>query len=218
MKGKLIIIGTGGHGKVVLDIAKCTGYSAIAFLDDNPQGDTWCGFPILGKTSDAQKYPDASFVVAVGNAAIRKRIQENLTVQGLTIATLIHPSAVVAEDTVIGEGSVVVAGAVINPGAVLGKGVIVNTCASVDHDCQIGNYVHVAVGAHLAGTVTIGECTLIGAGAVISNNVSVVADCKIGAGAVVVKNIGGSGTYIGVPAKKNENSICNNNWIDNGFF
>lgn len=202
MKGKLIIIGTGGHSKVVLDIARRNGYSDISFLGDKPQGENWCGYPILGRCLDAWRYADAEFVVAVGKNEARKQIQESLVAQGLQIVTLIHPNAVVAEATVIGEGSVIVAGAVINPGAVLGKGVIVNTCASVDHDCRIGDYVHVAVGANIAGTVTIGDCTWIGAGAVVSNNISITAGCMIGAGAVVVKNIGESGTYIGVPAKK----------------
>ena len=202
MKEKLIIVGTGGHSKVVLDIARLNGYSDISFLDDKPQGKTWNGYSVLGTSSEAWRYPEAEFIVAVGNVYVRKRIQESLLRQGLRMATLIHPAAVVAEDVKIGEGSVVVAGAVINPGAVLGKGVIINTCASVDHDCQIGAYVHIAVGANVAGTVTIGETTCVGAGAVVSNNVSIAADCIIGAGAVVVKNIGESGTYIGIPAKK----------------
>lgn len=202
MKRKLIIVGTGGHGKVVLDIAKQNGYTDISFLADNPQGEIWCGYPVLGTSLDALQYPDAVFIVAVGNTAVRKQIQKRLSLQGLQFATLIHPSAIVAEDTVIGEGSVIVAGAVINPGAVLGKGVIVNTCASVDHDCLIGDFVHIAVGAHISGTVAIGECTWIGAGAIVSNNISVAAGCTVGAGAVVIKHIRESGTYIGVPAKK----------------
>ena len=202
MKRKLIIIGTGGHGKVVLDIAKCNGYSDISFLDDKTQNVEWCDCPVLGTTSDAERYPEAEFIVAIGNADIRKKIQEFLMTQGLRIATLIHPRAVVAENAIIGAGSVVAAGAVINPGAVLGKGIIVNTCASVDHDCQIDNYVHIAVGANVAGMVTIGECTCIGAGAVVINNRSIAAGCTIGAGAIVVKNIWESGVYIGVPAMK----------------
>ena len=78
---------------------------------------------------------------------------------------------------------------VINPYAQLGKGCIVNTCASVDHDCNVGDYVHVAVGAHLCGTVEVGAYTWIGAGATVSNNVSICPECMIGAGAVVVKSV-----------------------------
>ena len=94
------------------------------------------------------------------------------------------------------------AGAVANPFARLGKGCIVNTCVAVDHDCVVADYVHVAVGSHLCGTVSVGAHTWIGAGAVVSNNVSVCADCMIGAGAVVIKDVVEAGTYVGVPAGK----------------
>ena len=94
----------------------------------------------------------------------------------------------------------IMAGAVINPYAKLGKGCIVNTCASVDHDCEVRDYVHVAVGAHLCGTVEVGAYTWIGAGATVSNNISICPECMIGAGAVVVKDIVEAGTYVGVPA------------------
>ena len=94
------------------------------------------------------------------------------------------------------------AGVVINPGAQIGKGCIINTSSSVDHDCQIEDYVHISVGAHLSGTIEVGERTWIGAGATVSNNVNICGGCTIGAGAVVVKDITESGTYVGVPAKK----------------
>ena len=79
---------------------------------------------------------------------------------------------------------------------------IINTCASVDHDCIISDYVHVSVGAHIAGTVQIGAHTWIGAGATVSNNISICSDCMIGAGTVVVRDIYVSGKYVGVPARK----------------
>ena len=94
------------------------------------------------------------------------------------------------------------AGAVINPGVRIGKGCIINTCSSVDHDCTVGDFVHVAVGSHLCGTVSVGDGTWIGAGATVSNNVSICSDCMIGAGAVIVNDIKKSGTYVGVPARR----------------
>ena len=93
------------------------------------------------------------------------------------------------------------AGAVVNADAVIGKGCIINTCSSVDHDCTISDFVHVSVGAHIAGTVNVGDRTWIGIGAVVSNNINICADCKIGAGAAVVKDIDMEGTYVGVPAR-----------------
>ena len=94
------------------------------------------------------------------------------------------------------------AGAVINSDTVIGDGCIINTAASVDHDCMIENYVHVAVGAHLCGTVHVGKNTWIGAGATVSNNINICNDCMIGAGAVVTKDIHEEGIYIGVPVTK----------------
>ena len=94
------------------------------------------------------------------------------------------------------------AGAVVNPYTKIGQGCIINTCASVDHDCRIGDYVHVSVGSHLAGTVFIGNGTWIGAGAIVSNNVSICENCMVGAGAVVLKDITEPDTYIGIPARK----------------
>ena len=198
----LIIIGASGQGKVIADIAEKLGYSKIAFLDDNNEI-TECGkFNVIGNCSDAKKYPSADFVVAIGNANIRRKIQNNLDHIGLNVVSLIHPSAVIATDATIGKGTVVMAGVVVNPNVKIGKGCIINTCSSVDHDCIIEDFAHISVGAHIAGTVIIGENTWIGAGATVSNNVDVVSDCLIGAGAVVVKNISEPGTYIGVPAKK----------------
>lgn len=196
---KLAIIGASGHGRVVADIARKNGYEEIVFLDDDESIHECGGFSAIGKSSEAGTL-DAGVIVGIGNADIRKRIQEAVPEEKLV--TLIHPDAVVAENVEIGTGTVVMAGAVINPGTNIGKGCIINTCSSVDHDCVLGDYVHVAVGSHLCGSVTVGERTWIGAGATVSNNVFICSDCMIGAGAVVVNNIQESGTYVGVPARR----------------
>lgn len=190
---KLTIIGASGHGRVVADIARLSGYDAIEFLDDDPSLSTCGSYPVVGKTDEAA---DGDFFVAVGNSAIRERLSKNRN-----LITLIHPSAVVAEGVEIGEGTVVMAGAVINSGATIGRGVIVNTSSSIDHDCVVDDYCHVAVGAHLCGTVKVGKNTWIGAGATVINNVNICGGCTIGAGAVVINNIEKPGTYIGIPAK-----------------
>ncbi|MGN0395487.1 MAG: acetyltransferase [Coprococcus sp.] len=196
---KLAIIGASGHGKVVADIARKNGYKEIIFLDDDESIHECGGYPVIGKSSEAGMI-DADIIVGIGNASIRKRIQESVPEEKLV--TLIHPDAVIAEDVAIGAGTVVMAGAVINSGARIGKGCIINTCSSVDHDCKVGDYVHIAVGSHLCGTVFVGSGTWIGAGATVSNNISVCPDCMIGAGAVIVKNVDSAGTYMGVPARR----------------
>ena len=196
---KLGIIGASGHGKVIADIAKKNGYSEISFFDDNENIHECGSYPVTGKSAEA-RIIDGDIIVGIGNAAIRKKIQEMLPVEKLV--TLIHPDAVIAEDVVIGVGTVVMAGAVVNSGVQIGNGCIINTCSSVDHDCILGDYVHIAVGSHLCGTVSVGSETWIGAGAIVSNNVAICSNCMIGAGAVVVKNLVKVGIYIGIPAKR----------------
>ncbi|MDD6022896.1 MAG: acetyltransferase [Oscillospiraceae bacterium] len=198
---KIAIIGASGHGKVVADIAKKNGYDEIVFLDDNSAVRECGGYPVVGKSVLAGELGCDVFV-GIGNAAVRQQMQEALEASGVSIPRLVHPRAVVADDAAIGAGTVIMAGAVVNSGTTVGKGCIINTCASVDHDCQLEDYVHVSVGAHLAGTVTVGQRTWIGIGAVVSNNLSIVGDCMLGAGTVVAKHIEEAGTYVGVPARK----------------
>lgn len=196
MRNRLVIIGAGGHGRVVADIASKVGYREIVFLDDVQAN-------VAGKVSSFNTYTASwDFFVAIGSASVRKRIMQQLQQAGASLATLVHPHAVIGENVSIGMGTVVMAGAVINPFAKIGEGCIVNTCSSVDHDCRISQYTHISVGAHVCGTVTIGENTWIGAGAIISNNIHVTDNCMIGAGAVVIADIEELGTYVGVPAKK----------------
>ena len=195
---KLIIIGASGHGKVVADIAVKNGYSDIAFLDDAEGLEECAGFPVIGEAAVANEIDGADFVVAIGNAGIRQRIQESLVGN---VVTLIHPNASISRSVEIGAGSVVMAGAVINSDAVVGRGSIVNTGASVDHDCRIGDFVHVSVGCHVAGAVSVGDRTWLGIGSTVSNNLNICEDCVVGAGSVVIRDICVPGTYVGIPAK-----------------
>lgn len=201
MSNELIIIGASGHGKVVADIARKNNYENIVFLDDNLDVKTCGNYPVIGGCCVAVNHQDSDFIVAIGNAKIRQKIQSKLLEQGFNVVTLIHPAAVVASDVEIGIGTVIMAGAVINPCTKIGQGCIINTCSSVDHDCRIGDYVHVSVGAHTSGTVTIGDSTWIGAGATVSNNIEITSGCVIGAGAVVINDLLEKGTYVGVPAR-----------------
>ena len=194
---RLIILGAGGQGKVVADIAKLNGYEDIAFLDDNANIKECAGWRVLGPNSMATEIEGDVFV-AIGDNRIRKEITQRY--QERTFPTLVHPSSVIAKGIEIGAGTVVMAGTVINPGARIGDGVIVNTCSSIDHDCVVEDYCHISVGAHLCGTVKIGKGTLIGAGSTVSNNISICSECLIGVGAVVINDIQIPGTYIGIPA------------------
>ena len=199
MKKSIVILGAGGHGRVVLDIALLNGYENAIFLDDSDRSDV----EVVGKTNEFKKYiKEYDFFVAIGNNVVRERITSMLVENNAELATLVHPSAQIGSNVRLGKGTVVVAGAVINTGAVIGEGVIVNTSSSVDHDDVISDYCHISVGSHLAGNVSVGKRCFIGAGATVINNVSICDDCMIGAGAVVVKNVCEKGTYVGVPARK----------------
>ncbi len=199
----VIIIGASGHGKVIADIIKKSKDEIIGFLDDDPDiGKEFMGFPVLGAILNYKKYIDkAEFIIAIGNAYVRKRISERLI--EVKWYTAIHPTAVISEfDVTIGEGTVIMANAVINAGAKIGKHCIVNSSSVVEHDNFIENYSHISVGAKLAGTVFVGELSWIGIGACVCNNVKICQNCMVGAGAVVINDIEESGTYVGVPVKK----------------
>ena len=199
MKNSIVIVGAGGHGRVVADAAVLCGYKQVYYLDDADN----CDVELSGKTGDYIKFVDeCDFFVAIGNSAIREKITNVLLSGGANIVTVIHPSAVIGSDVVIGEGTFVAPGAVINTRATIGKGVIINTCSSVDHDCIVEDFCHISVGSHVAGTVTIGKGSFVGAGATVINNLSICGSCIIGAGATVVKDITHQGTYVGVPANK----------------
>ena len=199
MKQGIVIIGAGGHGRVVADAARACGYERVVFLDDADE----CAVPLAGRTNEYRPLLDECDVfVAIGSAAIRERITRELIADGAHLATVIHPSAVIGSDVSVGEGSFIAPGAVVNTGARIGRGVILNTCCSVDHDCIVEDFCHVSVGAHLAGTVHVGRATMIGAGATVINNLSVCAGCTVGAGAVVVRDIDRPTTVVGVPARE----------------
>lgn len=201
MNEPVILIGASGHGKVVADIVLAAGDRVVGFLDDGAAESSFCGFPILGKTADHKAFPEARFVISIGSAKVRKRIAEAMP--DARWYTAIHPSAVISPlDTAIDPGTVVMANAVVNPGAHIGRHCIVNTAAVVEHDDQLADFVHISVGARLAGSVHIGAGSWIGIGAVVKNNISICEDCMIGAGAAVVKDITEPGTYVGVPARR----------------
>lgn len=204
MKDRLLIIGAGGHGKVVADIAlKMDRWDYIAFLDDNDDIKTSMGIEVIGKSADMFRYiKDYDIFVAIGNNETRKVIQEKLEVEGASIPVLIHPDAIIGEKVEINAGTVVMAGVVVNCCTIIGKGCIINTGATIDHDNLIEDYVHISPGVHTAGAVRIGKGTWLGIGSIVSNNITITSGCTIGAGAVVVKNIGKSGTYVGIPARR----------------
>lgn len=197
---RLVIMGAGGHGRVLADNARKNGYTDICFVDDYTTGQIM-GFPIIGTCAGAEILNDGKtdFVIGIGNNAVRKKLAETYAVNWVS---LVHPSAQIAIHAVIGKGTVVMANAVINACALVGEHAIINTGAVVEHDNVIGDYVHISPNAALGGTVRVDDLTHIGIGATVKNNINICAGSTVGAGAVVVKDITDPGTYIGIPARK----------------
>ncbi len=201
MYKNVIIVGAGGHAKVIADIVRKSGDNLIGFLDDKKEAGSafFDGF-ILGTIASYEEYPDAQFIIGIGDNAIREAVSKKMG--SVSFYTAVHPTAVIGEGVTIGDGSAVMANAVVNADATIGAHCIINTASVVEHDNKIGDYVHISPGAALAGTVSVGERTHIGIGAKVIQNTEICADVLVGAGGVVTKSIPSSGTYVGVPVRK----------------
>jgi sugar O-acyltransferase (sialic acid O-acetyltransferase NeuD family) len=201
----IIILGAGGHARVIADIVIRRGDKFLGFLEDNPAAEHVMGYPILGASADSVRLcreHNAKAVIGIGKSEIREKLA---ALYALPYYTAIHPAAVVAADAQIGAGTVIMANAVVNTGTVIGCHCVVNTLAGVDHDCAVGDFAHISPNAVLCGNVRIGKSTWICAGATVSNNITVCPGCVVGAGAVVVRDITEKGTYTGVPARRKSN-------------
>ena len=209
MPKDVIIIGAGGHARVIADIIKKSGDKIVGFLDDNAdiQGKTiFDGKIVLGDTSEesVKKYSDCYFIIGIGSNRVRKIISEKYS--NIKWYTAIHPSAIIANEVSIEKGSVIMAGAIVNTGTKIGKHCIINTRSSLDHDNIVEDYVHISPGVTLAGNVHIKEKTWICAGTTIINNITINKNNIIGAGSVVIKDITTeNSTYVGVPVVRIDN-------------
>ena len=201
-----MIIGAGGHGRVVADAAQLSGkWEKVAFLDDRYPGLGSSGrWPVIGALEGNAALVNnwSGCVVAIGDNAVRLENQAKLRSLCLNISTVIHPSAQIASDVVLGEGTVVFANAVINTGSVLGAACIVNTGSTVDHDCLLGDGVHISPGVNLAGNVKVGDRSWVGIGATVIHGCTIGDDVMIAAGAVVTNNIDNGLTVSGIPARE----------------
>ena len=205
---KLLIIGAGGHGRVIADCAQATSqYSEIAFLDDSyPERESNLCWPIIDKSSSWKLYQDDyDFALAIGHNRSRLTLYKALANSNARLPNIIHPTAVISKYITIGQGNVVFANAVINSGSSIANTCIINTAATVDHDCQLANAVHVSPGANIAGSVSVGECCWFGVGSCSVQNIDIANNTQIGAGAAVTKDTEENGLYVGVPAKRIKN-------------
>src|SRR3954471_22418789 len=156
----VLVLGAGGHGKVVADILMSQGLLVRGFLDDDPAiwGARRLGIPVLGGIEAYAEFDPTGLILGVGEIAARKEIVARLGYRARHLwCNAIHPRATVARSVTLGSGVAVMAGAVVNPDTTLGDHCVINTGTTVDHDCLIGAYAHIAPGAHLAGGVQVGD-------------------------------------------------------------
>jgi UDP-perosamine 4-acetyltransferase len=211
----VIVVGGGGHAKVLLSTLLLCRTSILGFVDVNPTPPPLLGIKYLGNDSAVLPYApsEVRLVNGVGSAnstAARKNIYERFTQDRYCFASVIHPSAIIALEVQIEDGVQIMAGAIVQSGSRLGSNVVVNTGAIVDHDCVVGAHAHIAPGAVLSGGVRVESGAHIGTGATIIQGVNIGAASVVGAGAVVIRDVPPGVTTVGVPAKIVNNALSHN--------
>jgi sugar O-acyltransferase (sialic acid O-acetyltransferase NeuD family) len=198
-KRHIAIIGAGGHAEVVASVIVAAGDCVAGFYADVPSiwGTVIAGAPVIGPVSEIASARCSHVIIGIGANAARRKFAEELDMEW---ATVIHPFSWVHPEVPVGPGSVICAGAIVQPGAHIGAHVILNTKASVDHHCRVGNYAHIAV-AHLAGGASIDDGVFLALSSTVLPKVHVGAWATVGAGAVVKKNVQPHSTVVGNPAR-----------------
>lgn len=198
---RVYVFGAGGHAKVVVATLLEMGATVQGLFDDDPA--TWgkelLGAGVLGPISDAANMKGEAGVIAVGDNSARLRLARQLG--GWQWITAVHPKAIVHSTAQLGPGTVVFAGAIIQPHAKLGAHCIINTAATVDHDCSLEDFVHIAPGVHLGGNVLLREGAMLGVGSVVIPGRQIGEWSIVGAGSAVISDVPGRCVASGVPAR-----------------
>lgn len=204
----IVVIGSAGHAKVVIDVLEREGQYRIAGLIDHARrpGEETFGYPVLGAESDlpqlVTEHALRGAIVAIGDNYRRAEVTERIAglCPGLPFVTAVHPRASVGRGATIGEGTVVMAGAVVNPCCTIGRGCLLNTNSSLDHDSSMEDFSSLAPRAATGGNCTIGRCSAIGIGAVLIHGVTIGEHTVIGAGSTVLKDVPSFAVAYGAPA------------------
>ncbi len=208
-KPKVVILGSSGHAKVVIDIfEKENKYQIIGLIDPYRQiGEETLGYKVIGKDEDLPHLiasePNTFIFIAIADNWFRKNIVDKILnmVPNIGFATAIHPSVQIGKNVKIGKGTAVMAGAIINSDSQIGDFTIINTKASIDHDCKMMDFSSIAPNVTLGGNVIIGEYSAISIGAIVKHGITIGKHSIIGAGALLMKNCSDNVIMYGVPAQ-----------------
>ena len=207
-KQRIFVFGASGHAKVVIDAIEQMGLYEIVFLVDDDlslRGQRVYGYQSVGGKEDliasAKRLRVDRGIVAIGSNSAREQVASWLMENGFGFITAVHPAARIGRGVTIGPGTVVMAGGVVNSDSVIGEHVIINTAATVDHDCKLGPFVHIAPGSHLCGTVSVGRSSFVCAGVTVTPNCSIGKNVVVGAGSTVLDDLPDDVTATGSPAR-----------------
>ncbi|WP_297506522.1 acetyltransferase [uncultured Caulobacter sp.] len=204
MTAGVVIIGGGGHAKVVIESLRATGESVAAIVDADPTPRAVLGVPVVGDDlalGDLRGQGLSKLFVAIGDNRLRQKLAGKAREQGFSLVNAVHPSAVISPSARLGVGVAVMAGVAINAKTRVEDLAIINTGAVVDHDCRLGEACHVGPASALAGGVSVGARAFLGVGARAIPGVAIGADAIVGAGGVVVRDLPDGVLAVGVPAR-----------------
>lgn len=204
MSAKIVLVGAGGHAKVVLDALRASGLEVSGVVDPALANNlsVWRDLPVMGSDQDLLRLPpdEVELVNGLGSLpgqSLRRQIFEKFISAGFTFRSVSHPSAIIGSGVQLHEGTQLMAGTIVQADCIIGRNTILNTGARIDHDCDIGAEVHIAPGAVISGGVRIGEGVHIGTGASVIQGIKLGAGAVIGAGAVVVRDVPGNARVMG---------------------
>lgn len=207
MKLPVIILGGGGHAKVLIDTLKIQSIEVIGITDPDPEvaNTSVMDIPVMGDDEVIFKYAPEHILLVNGlgttrATSFRRQLFLKFKNYGYHFANVIHPSALISSHVTLGEGVQIMPGVIIQAGSCIGDNTIVNTKVSVDHDCRIGPHVHLAPGVTISGGVQVGEGVHVGIGAIIIQGINIGEESLIAAGAVVIRDVAKGVTVKGIPA------------------
>lgn len=205
----VIVIGSGGHARVLIDCLRVIGRDIAFVTDVDPKvaGTEVLGAEVRGDDhlildQDPTQIELVNGIGSVGRPALREKIFGIWTDKGYQFTSLIHPSAIVAPDVILKEGVQIMAGAIVQTGSVLHENSIINTGASIDHNGHIGAHCHLAPKVTLSGSVSIGKCSHIGTAACVIQEIKIGDHCVVGAGATVITDLPSHSIAVGTPARR----------------